>query len=109
MSLMTGCHTSYEVCGLKFNQVEDTLNEKKSHTSYEVCGLKSFGQYIENMAIGSHLVWGVWIEILSRFTFPQDGTSHTSYEVCGLKFIENVQLTDEWKVTPRMRCVDWNI
>ena len=34
---------------------------------------------------GSHLVWGVWIEIDNTIPEHIGQKSHTSYEVCGLK------------------------
>ena len=58
---------------------------------------------------GSHLVWGMWIEIrlIGRRLGILD--RHTSYEVCGLKFPWSRLYRLNGRVTPRMRCVDWNI
>ena len=80
----------------------------------------------------SHLVWGVWIEMSSGSKLTTSSQCHTSYEVCGLKFssldstaeillrhtsYEVCGLKFRWwsydrqrhDVTPRMRCVDWNM
>ena len=57
----------------------------------------------------SHLVWGVWIEIFWRCKLLTIVHRHTSYEVCGLKYYEWLHQQDRCCVTPRMRCVDWNI
>ena len=58
---------------------------------------------------GSHLVWGMWIEIrlIGRRLGILD--RHTSYEVCGLKFPWSRLYRLNGRVTPLMRCVDWNI
>ena len=80
-------HTSYEVCGLKYADCPLSDNRVwNRHTSYEVCGLKWYGHDRIPVGVGSHLVWGVWIEIGDGWLPRQ------------------IRRT----VTPRMRCVDWN-
>ena len=79
------------------------------HTSYEVCGLKSLWAGLLYCWGQSHLVWGVWIEITDLKSWKQNTLGHTSYEVCGLKcMLSHRSPSMPKRVTPRMRCVDWN-
>ena len=109
----------------------ELLNDDTSHTSYEVCGLKytrklksSWDRMVtprmrcvdwNTMKItkgvnpaGSHLVWGVWIEIISSWrAFSEASRSHLVWGVW-IEIIETVIILEDCHVTPRMRCVDWN-
>ena len=84
--MSNNCHTSYEVCGLKYKWRLDYLKNRTRHTSYEVCGLKCYHRlsplllYIVTPRMRC-VDWNNWL-IQPSNTTPE---SHTSYEVCGLK------------------------
>ena len=110
ITIATGGHTSYEVCGLKF--LYSCLRNAKHHrhTSYEVCGLKSLLRTAGLSNPPRHTSYEVCgLKYTRRKRGDRVGSSgHTSYEVCGLKFVHGPAFAIPSLVTPRMRCVDWN-
>ena len=130
--LMSPSHTSYEVCGLKFRfhlttSLESLVTPRMRCVDWNLSWLIAlvtlswshlvWGVWIEisltlcqySTYSESHLVWGVWIEIWRKLPENMKDVSHTSYEVCGLKWLCSEGGWLCMLVTPRMRCVDWNI
>ena len=89
ITIATGGHTSYEVCGLKF--LYSCLRNAKHHrhTSYEVCGLKSLLRTAGLSNPPRHTSYEVCgLKYTRRKRGDRVGSSgHTSYEVCGLKYL----------------------
>ena len=100
-------HTSHEVCGLKYRCWCRDLPSHTGHTSHEVCELKWYPELsIIEISNASHLVWGVWIEIVQTTFEVQYQSCHISYEVCGLKFLCLYGKIRPRFVTPQCGCVD---
>ena len=79
----SGCRTSHEVRGLKFNRANGYEKESVSH-----------------------LTRGAWIEIYKWHGRAEEHQGRTSHEVRGLKCIQEIVPCVVSVVAPHTRCVD---